>query len=142
MPMANNFRKALLRWSGEGLVFDGHAGADTAASVRIDGDSSAGPSPMELLLLSLGGCMGIDVHGILEKSRVTVEEMEVRIEGERAGEDPRRFTRIEMVFDLKGPTAEDNHRIERAIQLSEDKYCSVHHTLDPELEVSATYRLI
>jgi putative redox protein len=142
MPMANNFRKALVRWSGGGLVFDGHAGADTAAPVRMDGDSAAGPSPMELLLLSLGGCMAIDVHSILEKSRVAVEELEVRIEGERAGDDPRRFTRIEMVFDLKGPTAQDDHRIARAIQLSEDKYCSVHHTLDPDLEVSASYRLI
>lgn len=96
---------------------------------------------MELLLLSLAGCMAIDVRMILEKSRVEVTSLGVRIEGERAEDEPRRFVRIQMAFDLEGPTPEDEHRVARAIQLSEDKYCSVHHTLRPDLEVTTSYSL-
>jgi len=121
------------------LVFEGRAG--TGARTTIDGDSAAGPSPMELLLISLAGCMAIDIRMILEKSRVEVQELVVRIEGVRADEEPKRFTRIEMVFELAGPGAGDDHRVARAIQLSEDKYCSVHHTLRPDLEVTTSYSL-
>ncbi|TVP59222.1 MAG: OsmC family peroxiredoxin [Gemmatimonadales bacterium] len=137
--MANNPRTASLRWSGEGMVFEGRVASE--ALTMIDGDSAAGPSPMELLLMSLAGCMAIDIRMILEKSRVDVKELAVRIEGMRADEEPKRFTRIEMVFELTGPTPDDDHRVARAIQLSRDKYCSVHHTLRPDLEVTTSYSL-
>ncbi len=137
--MANNLRRATLRWAGQGLVFEGEAPG--AAPIRIDGDSTEGPSPMELLLISLAGCMAIDVRMILEKSRVEVEALEVEVEGERASDDPKRFVRVHMAFELEGPTEDDANRIARAIQLSADKYCSVHHTLDPEVEVTTEWSL-
>ncbi|GIS79946.1 MAG: hypothetical protein CM1200mP14_15120 [Gammaproteobacteria bacterium] len=64
-----------LRWSGDALVFTGSTG--DGPEISIDGDSSQGPSPMELLLLSISGCMAIDLRVILEKSRVPVESLEI-----------------------------------------------------------------
>ena len=137
--MANNLRHASLRWAGRGLVFEG--GAPGADPIRMDGDTTEGPSPMELLLLSLAGCMAIDMRMILEKSRVEVNALDVEIEGERATDDPKRFVRVHMAFELEGPSDDDANRIARAIQLSADKYCSVHHTLDPALEVTTEWSL-
>ena len=85
--------------------------------------------------------MAIDVRLILEKSRVPLEALEVETEGVRAEADPRRFIRLGMVFRLTGPGKEHEPRIARAVQLSRDKYCSVLHTLDPDLPVETTIEL-
>lgn len=122
-----------LRWSGRGDLFHGRGAADL--EVPLDGDSERGPSPTELLLMSLAGCMGVDVRMILEKSRVPLETLEVEVEGERAPEPPRRFTRIRLVYRLRGPGDEDEPKLQRAIDLSRDKYCSVLHTLREDLEL-------
>jgi len=137
--MSDALRTATLRWR-EGLVFEGASG--TSPSLVLDGDAQAGPSPMELLLLSLGGCMAIDIRVILERSRVPLEGLELAIEGDRVGEAPRRYEEVRMVFRLTGPAEEDRGKIERAIQLSEERYCSVHHTLRPDLRVHTTYELV
>lgn len=129
-----------LRWTGEGLVFEG--GGAKHAPIRVDGASSAGPSPTEALLLSLAGCMAIDVRLILEKSRVPLETLEVETVGERAESDPRRYTHIRMHFRLKGPGAEHEARVARAVQLSRDKYCSVFHTLRSDLPIETDIELI
>lgn len=122
-----------LRWSGEGLAFD--EVSDRHPPIRLDGGSKVGPSPTELLLLSVAGCMAIDVRLILEKSRVPLESLEVDTLGTRAETDPRRFTHIRMTFRVKGPRDEDEAKMARAIQLSRDKYCSVFHTLRPDLPI-------
>ena len=70
---------------------------------------------------------------ILEKSRVPVESLEVLVTGERAETDPRRFRSVQLTYRLEGPGEEDESRIERAVALSRDRYCSVLHTLDPGL---------
>lgn len=129
----NDLRKVSLRWTGEGLAFEG--GGATHPAISIDGASRAGPSPMEVLLLSLAGCMAIDVRMILEKSRVPIEGLEVETEGIRASTDPRRYTLVRMVFRVTGPGEEHEPRIARAVQLSRDKYCSVLHSLDPDLPI-------
>jgi putative redox protein len=129
-----------LRWTGEGLVFEG--GGEKHPPLRIDGASKAGPSPTEALLLSLAGCMAIDVRLILDKSRVPLETLEVDTIGERAETDPRRYTHIRMVFRLKGPGAEHESRVARAIQLSRDKYCSVFHTFRSDLPIETAIELI
>jgi putative redox protein len=134
--MTNIRREASLRWTGEGLVFD--ARAPGARPFRIE----EGPSPMEALLAALAGCMAVDVLVILEKSRVEVSELEVDIEGDRAPDPPQRFMRIRIVFRLAGPGEEDEGRIHRAIELSRDKYCSVHHSLRPDLEIETVFELV
>jgi putative redox protein len=122
-----------LRWSGDALVFMGSTG--DGAEIAIDGDSSQGPSPMELLLLSLTGCMAIDLRMILEKSRVPVESLEIDAAGERASEAPKKYELIRIVCRITGPGEEHESQVQRALDLSRDKYCSVLHSLNPEISM-------
>lgn len=132
-----NVRQVRLRWMGEGLVF--HGGPDGGVAITVDGGGAGrekqGQAPMELLLMSLAGCMAIDVLMILEKSRVPVESLEVETIGRRAETMPKRYESIELVYQLRGPSEEDQQKLDRAIELSRDKYCSVLHTLDPRTEL-------
>ena len=84
---------------------------------------SPGPSPMELVLIGLGGCSGYDVVHILDKGREAIEDVTVEPEAERAQQDPRVFTRIHMHFVVKGRGLAAE-KVERAIALSAEKYCS------------------
>lgn len=129
----SDLEQVTLRWSGEDLVFEG-SGA-FGGSVTIDGNGGQGPSPMDALLLALAGCMTADIRSILEKSRVPLDGLEVSVGGERAVEPPRRYTRIEMVFRLSGPGPEDAAKVERAVALSRETYCSVMHTLRQDVEI-------
>ncbi len=126
--------KVQLRWAGEGLVFRG--GADGGPEMTVDSDGSEGASPTQQLLLSLAGCMGVDVVLILQKSRVPLEALDVEVLGERAESEPRKFVAIQLVYRLKGPGPEHQARLQRAIDLSRDKYCSVLHSLHPDIAFS------
>jgi putative redox protein len=121
-----------LRWQGEGLRFE----SGVPGGGLIDGDAEAGPSPMQSLLLGLAGCMAVDVIMILQKMRVPLEGLTVRVAGERAPEPPRRFTSIDLIYETRGLAPEDGEKLDRAIALSREKYCSVLHTLRPDLAVS------
>lgn len=129
----SNLRQVRLRWTGEGLAFRG--GPDGGVQSGIDSDGVMGHSPMQALLMALAGCMAVDVLMILGKSRVPVEELEVEAIGTRAETVPKRYVSIELVYRLAGPTEADRPKLDRAIELSRDKYCSVLHTLDSELPV-------
>jgi putative redox protein len=117
--------KAKVTWL-DGRAFVGESASGHA--VVMDGAPEAGGRnigvrPMEMMLLGLGGCTAFDVVHILEKSREKVTGCEVKLEAERAGEDPKVFTAVKLVYRLKGrglkPAA-----VERAIKLSAEKYCS------------------
>ena len=125
--------RVTLAWTGRALVFEG--GAEGGPRVTVDSAASEGASPMSMLLLSLAGCMGIDVVAILEKSRVPLKTLVVDVEGDRAAEAPRRFHRIRMVYRLAGPGAEHRARVERAVELSRDRYCSVLHSLRTDIDI-------
>lgn len=129
-------KRVELRWTGEGETFTGTGAADVP--ITIDGDSEFGPGPMDTLLLSLAACMAIDVLLILRKSRVPVEDMTVTVEGERAEEHPRRFTRIRIAYVLEGPGEEHERRLRRAVELSKDRYCSVIHSLRTDIDITVT----
>ena len=129
-----NHKRVELHWTGEGQVFTG-AGRD-GEPVTIDGDSAAGPGPMDTLLLSVAACMGIDVLMILEKSRVPVEELSVVVEGNRNEEHPRRYRDIDIRYRIRGPLEEHEPRLERAVTLSRDKYCSVLHSLREDIDIA------
>src|SRR3972149_55810 len=86
------------------------------------GGARRGPGPMELILLGVGGCTAIDIVDILEKERETVEAFRVEMEAEKAPEPPAVFTRIHMKYVLRGDLKAAN--VERAIDLSMEKYCS------------------
>lgn len=123
--------KVGLRWTGEGLRFIG--GAEGGPETVLESAGKDAPSPTQLLLLSLAGCMSIDVVDILRKSRVPLEALEVGVEGDRAPEHPKRFTAVRLVFSLRGVEPEHDAKLQRAIDLSREKYCSVLHTLRPDL---------
>ncbi|MFD0869047.1 MULTISPECIES: OsmC family protein [Paenibacillus] len=95
------------------------------------GGENAGSSPMELVLMGLTGCMGIDVTMILEKMRLAPDRLEIEAAGIRAEEPPRRFVEIHLTFHVDGDIKPD--KIWRAIRLSEQKYCSVAHSLNSKV---------
>lgn len=97
---------------GHGVIMDGSGG-----------EQRLGTSPMEMLLLGLGGCSGIDVVHILKKSRENVEDCVVDIEGTRADSEPKVFTDIHMIYTVTGHKL-NMEKVERAVELSAEKYCS------------------
>jgi putative redox protein len=126
-------KNVTLRWSGEKLRFEG--GPEGVPPSIVDAGGGKGPSPTDHLLLAAAGCMSADVIDILAKSRVPVEGLEVQVEGRRAEKPPRRFTHIAMTFRLRGPAFADRPKVERAVNLSRETYCSVLHTLRPDLDL-------
>ena len=117
--------KARIKWV-EDRTFVGESGSGhkivLGTPFRPEG-RSPGPSPMELVLIGLGGCSGYDVVHILEKGRQAIEDVAVELEAERAQQDPKVFTRIHMHFVVKGRGLAVE-KVERAIALSAEKYCS------------------
>jgi putative redox protein len=124
-------------WKHEGLLFEAataHGSVDLASGLDEPG---SGVTPMEMLAASLGGCTAMDVASILVKMRQPLEGFRVEVSGERAEEHPRRFTSLEIVYHLKGDL--DERKVERAIALSEERYCSVEATLRPALPITSAY---
>jgi putative redox protein len=115
-----------VRWSGEGMSFIAETGSGHL--VTMDGSPAGGgrnlaPRPMEMVLLGTGGCSAYDVVLILKRGRHAVHGCEVVLLAERASEDPKVFTRIEMKFKVSGK-ALPRAAVERAVELSHEKYCS------------------
>ncbi len=102
----------------------------------LDGDSAAGPSPMDALLAALCGCMAIDVVNILKKMRSDLVALSVEATGHRNEEAPRYFKGIHLHFNVKGEIPRE--KIDRAIDLSFKTYCSVFHSLRKDLETSVS----
>ncbi|PJG58112.1 OsmC family protein [Aeromonas cavernicola] len=105
------------------------ATADSGHGVVIDapvdkGGNNRGSSPMELLLMGVGSCTGIDVLNILEKSRQHVTGLRINIESVREQEDPKVFTAIKIIYRFSGHNLSRTH-VERAVNLSAEKYCCV-----------------
>ena len=108
---------------------------EVGPAILMDGKSEKGPGPMDSLLLALAGCMAVDVQVILERSRVPLTGLEVQVTGERAQTHPKRYTRIRLGYRVEGPGKEHQGKVERAISLSEEKFCSVLHSLRPDIEI-------
>ncbi len=120
------------------MAFEG-AGAG-GVKIPIDGDSVAGPGPMEALLLALAGCTGSDVVDILRKKRVTPRAFSIRVEGDRREEFPRRYVAIRLTYRLEAPGLTEQ-AARHAIDLSLEKYCSVSASLHPDIAVSYALEL-
>lgn len=127
-------RRVVLEWVGEGMVFRGRG--DGGGEITMDGDARLGPSPMETLLLSLAGCTGIDIVSLLGKMRVPLAGLAVAVEGERANGEPRRYVRIRLRYEVEGVPLEAQPKLERAVELSVARYCSVLHSLRPDIELT------
>lgn len=100
------------------------------------GGHEAASGPMELVLFGLGGCTGVDVETILKKMKVHVENFEIDILAERAETHPKVYTKIEMIYHFYGKDLPQK-KLERAVKLSKDTYCSVSAMLAATVEITA-----
>jgi putative redox protein len=125
-----------LLWEGE-LRFKGTA--DEAAMV-LDSAGQAGPSPVQALAFALAGCMAMDVVHILVKGRSEPEALTARLAGQRAPEDPRRLVKVDLRFSIRGSVPAE--KVERAIALSREKYCSVWHSMRQDIELTTSFELV
>ena len=108
--------------------------ASSGHKIVVDGDKTAGNSPMELVLIGLCGCTGYDVVSILQKKREPLTSLEVRAEAERAAEPPSVYTAIELIYRVGGKVS--RKAVEDAVRLSEEKYCSVSAMLQKTAKIS------
>jgi putative redox protein len=135
--------KARVKWV-EAMSFLGEAGSGHA--VLMDGAPDAGgrdlgPRPMEMLLLGLGGCTAFDVVLILKRGREKVTDCVVEIEAERAASDPKIFTGIRLVYKITGRNL-SRDKVERAVALSDEKYCSATAQLRALAKISHEIEII
>ncbi len=132
--------QATVKWV-ENMTFIGRS--ESGHNVVFDGNSenSAAPTPMEMVLMSAGACSSVDVVSILEKARQKVTDCQVVLTGERAETVPKVFTKIHLHFQVTGFDVAEKH-VERAVNLSADKYCSVALMLAKGLEVTHSFEVI
>ncbi|HEY2434550.1 MAG TPA: OsmC family protein [Vicinamibacterales bacterium] len=120
-------------WTRE-LVFEGTSG-DT--SMILDSAGQAGPSPVQALIFALAGCMGMDVVYILQKGRHELRGLRVSVVADRAQTDPHRVTAVTVDFAVTGQVPRE--QVQRAIELSHDKYCSVWHSMRQDIAVQTRF---
>ncbi len=135
--------KTRIIWKGN-VSFLAEAGS--GHSVLMDGapeagGQNAGPRPMEMLLMGLGGCTAFDVVMILKKGRHDIQDCVVEIEARRASVDPKVFTDIHLHFIVTGKNMNSQH-VERAIDLSAEKYCSASIMLKSTAKITHDFELI
>ena len=127
-----------------GMQFVGEAGSGHA--IVMDGTPEAGGKntglrPMELLLIGIGGCSGMDVVSILKKKKQHVTGFEINVNGQKAETYPQKFTEIDMEFIIRGKKISEE-AVKKAVQLSMDKYCSVKATLEGSAKIDYVYKII
>ena len=131
-----------LKWTGARMML----GVDSrGAAIPIGFNRDADPpwsavKPSDLLLLAAASCSAYDVVEILQKQREPLEGLDVQCTGEQITEQPYKFVTVHLKYIIKG--AVNPKKVERAIQLSEDKYCSVLATLRPSIEISSEFEII
>ena len=134
-----------INWlASSGMAFMAETG--TGHILNMDGAPEAGgrnpaPRPMELMLAGAGGCTAFDVVLILQRSRQNISACEVSLQAERAETDPKVFTKINLHFTVKGKDL-DPSKVERAINLSHDKYCSATAMLGKTAEITHSFEIV
>jgi putative redox protein len=135
--------EANVRWAGR-MTFVGKAGTNHLVPMdttpEFDGDSSA-TKPLELLIVALGGCTGMDVVPLLRKMRQDLVALDMNITAERADEHPHVYTRIDIEYVVTGRNLEED-KVKRAVDLSQEKYCSVSAILRKSCPVNYTWRVV
>ena len=124
-----------LIWERE-LVFAGTSGDIT---LTLDSAAAEGPSPMQALAFALAGCMAMDVVHIIKKARHELRGLRADLSGARAADTPHRFTTVTLHYTINGDIPVDV--VERAIELSRQKYCSVWHSMRQDLDFRITHSI-
>ncbi len=129
-------------WKKEGLVFDGTADTGVVVPLASGMDEGAeGFRPMELLGVGLAGCTGMDVISILQKKRQQVFDFEVIVHTKSADEHPHVWTWVQIEYIVTGHDI-DPKAVERAMQLSADRYCPAQNMINKAVEIELTYKII
>jgi putative redox protein len=131
---------ATIQYGGDGFFI---AISPSGHSLAIDTSSerNSGPRPMEMLLMALGACTGVDVVSILKKKRERVTDYRIEVRGERRKEIPRAYQRIEVRHILRGHNLSEK-AVAQAVELSDTKYCSVAATLRAAAEIITTFEIV
>ena len=138
--MGRNIKSGHVVWEGQGLAFRAIGGS--GYQIRFDGRAGPqGGSPMEIVALASAGCTASDVISILHKKQQQVTEFEVNVVGLRAADHPKVFTEIELEYVVTGHGV-DPKAVERAIELSLTKYCSVNKMLEKSVKINQRYRIV
>ena len=127
-----------------GLQFVGKSGANHEIVMDADdeyGGTNKGMRPMELLLVAIGGCTGMDVASILQKKKQQLHGVEIRVKGTKAETHPQKFTGIELEYIITGKDLQEA-AVEKAIKSSMEKYCSVKATLEGVAEINYRYTIV
>ena len=130
---------AAVRWVGE-EKFLGVSPSNHAVAMDADRESNAAPGPMELLLLALGACTASDIVIVLKKKRQKLDALEIVVSGERAAEPPMVWTKLDLVYRLRGQL--DEAAVKHAIKLSQEKYCSVEAMLKKTAAITSRYEIL
>lgn len=136
--MVQEVKHITLHWQKD-LLF--HGGEPGKPEILIDGDNTLGPGPMLTLILAAASCTGSDVVIVLKKKRVELKEFRIDVAGTRREEEPRRYIAIQFTYRLRGDGL-DETKARHAIDLSLEKYCSVIHSLAPDITVSYELELL
>lgn len=131
--------EATVSWVNN-LTFLGRSGSGHAVVFDADRDSNTAPTPMEMLLMSAGACSSVDVVGILQKARQQVQHCEVQLSAERADTVPKVFTKLHLHFVVTGTDISEK-QVERAVNLSAEKYCSVSIMLAQSVKVTHSFSI-
>jgi putative redox protein len=132
-------KTASIKWAGSEMDFTATGGS--GFTTKLGSHSGPGTaSPMEMIVLASGGCTAMDVIDILRKKRQEVTDFEVNVVGYRTEEHPKVFTEIELEYVVRGRNI-DPKAVERAIELSLTKYCSVNAMLEKTLKLKHSYRI-
>ena len=129
------FNKGTLTWEKE-LIF--HGRTQRGEEVDYDAQFQWGCSPTETLLMSVAGCMAIDAVSFLQKMKVNITKFRIDYSGERMLTPPQYYKSIEMIIHISGENITPK-KLDRAISLSQEKYCSVYHSLRKDIEMKVSY---
>jgi putative redox protein len=138
--MATKDTKATIHFAGNDF-FVGVAPSGHAQAIETDSDRASAATPMELLLIALGSCTGVDVISILKKKRQHVTDYRIEVSGERREEFPKSYTRLHVKHIVRGRGVSEQ-ALASAIELSDTKYCSVAATLRGSAEIVTSYEIL
>ena len=130
----------MVHYAGD-QFFIGTTPSGVSQAIDVKGDRQSAPSPLEMLLVSVAACTAADVISILEKKRQDVTAYDVEVKGDRVADFPRKFVKFHVHHIVRGRNVSED-AVKHAIELSDQKYCSVAATVRPTAEITTSYEII
>ncbi len=137
--MSDQWREIEAEWKGGGAFIGSNVSGGTVQMGTLN--EHPGISPMELILVGLAGCTGVDIVDILAKKREPLQALKVKVRGKKAEDFPKIYEEIEVTYLIWGEGINPK-AVERAIQLSEEKYCSVSAMLRQAAQIRSSYQIL